>query len=74
MTAAKLPSTVTRVTLTRPEAAAALGVSLTTFDEAIRPELKSIRLGRVLLFRVAELEEWAALKEEPPVFNQLRAA
>jgi hypothetical protein len=51
---------VPRVTLRVPEeAAASLGVSPDFFDQHIRPELKVIRRGRLVLVAVAELERWA---------------
>ena len=50
---------VARVALTREEAAAAIGVSLTTFEQYVRPHLKLVRLGRARLVPVAELERFA---------------
>jgi hypothetical protein len=43
--------------LPRDEAAAALGMSAKKFDEAVRPELRTIRRGGLLLFPVADLED-----------------
>lgn len=51
---------VPRVTVTPAEAAAALGISPTYFDEHIRPDLRTIRPGgRVVLIAVEELQRWA---------------
>jgi excisionase family DNA binding protein len=50
---------VARVTLTPIEAAAALGVSRDFFDEHVRPELRVVRRGRLVLIPVRELERWA---------------
>jgi excisionase family DNA binding protein len=50
---------VPRVTLTREEAAAALGVSLAHFQRHVQPHLKLIRSGSCRLVPIAELEEWA---------------
>lgn len=48
-----------RVALRVPEeAAAALGLSADFFDKHIRPELKLIHRGRLILAPVAELERW----------------
>lgn len=47
------------ITVNRDEAAAALGVSVDSFDRHIRPQLPVIRLGRMVLFAVGELEQWA---------------
>jgi excisionase family DNA binding protein len=51
---------VPRVALTREEAAAALGMSLDTFERYVQPHLRIIRLGgRVRLVAMEELQEWA---------------
>jgi hypothetical protein len=50
---------VPRVALTRAEAAAAIGVSLTTFETQVQPALRLVRLGRVRLVPVEELQRWA---------------
>ncbi len=49
---------VPRVTLTRQEAAASLGVSLSTFQRNIQPDLRIVRRGSMRLVPVAELEQW----------------
>jgi hypothetical protein len=52
---------IPRVALRVPdEAASALGVSPDFFDERIRPELRLIKRGRLILVSVRELENWAA--------------
>jgi hypothetical protein len=57
-------STPPRVTLRCPtEAAEALGVSPDSFDDHIRPELKLIRRGRLVLVSVSELERWVRANE-----------
>jgi excisionase family DNA binding protein len=50
---------VPRIALTAAEAAAAIGVGRTTFETQIRPELRHIQRGRLVLFPVKELEDWA---------------
>lgn len=55
---------VQRVTLTPIEAAAALGVSRDFFDEHVKPELRLIRRGRLVLVPVGELERWANASAE----------
>jgi excisionase family DNA binding protein len=57
--AATMTAPVARVTLSREEAAAALGVSLDTFERYVQSDLRIIRLGRLRLVPVAELERWA---------------
>jgi excisionase family DNA binding protein len=62
--AKKLSRPVPAVTLTPPEAAAALGVGQDFFTEHVRPELRLIRRGRKVLIPVRELEQWAELNAE----------
>lgn len=47
-----------RITLTPNEAAEALGVSRDFFDEHVKPEVRVIRRGRLVLVPVRELERW----------------
>ena len=47
-----------RLSLGAEEAAQALGVGRTTFDELIAPELRKVRVGRRVLYPVRELERW----------------
>ena len=51
---------VPRLALTREEAAAALGVSLSHFERHVQPELKLIYSGSARLVPIHELEAWAA--------------
>jgi len=55
---------VPRVALTREEAAASLGMSLDSFERHVQPHLKLIRVGRVRLVPIAELEQWARTASE----------
>jgi hypothetical protein len=50
---------VPRVTLSREEAAAALGVSLAHFKRHIQPHLRLVRSGSCRLVAVEELRRWA---------------
>jgi hypothetical protein len=50
---------VPRVALTRSEAAAALGMSLPSFERHVQPELRLVRRGSLRLVPVAELARWA---------------
>lgn len=49
---------VPRFTLTRKEAAAALGISLNHFERRVQPELKVVISGQLVLIPIAELERW----------------
>jgi excisionase family DNA binding protein len=48
-----------RVTVTPEEASASLGVSRDFFDEHVKPELRLIRRGRLILIPIRELDRWA---------------
>jgi excisionase family DNA binding protein len=49
---------IPRVALTREEAAAALGMSLDSFERHVQPSLRLVRLGRIRLVPIRELERW----------------
>ena len=50
---------VPRVSLTRDEAAASLGVSPAHFKRHVQPNLRVIRSGSCRLFLISELQRWA---------------
>jgi hypothetical protein len=56
---------VPRVALKREEAAAALGMSLDSFERHVQRHLRVIRRGRMVLVPIAELERWATDAAEP---------
>lgn len=62
--AKKLPTTIPRIALTPPEAAAAIGVGPDFFEANIAPELRLVRRGRKRLVPVSELERWTAENAE----------
>lgn len=49
---------IPRVALTREEAAAALGMSLDSFERYVQPSIRMIYAGRMRLVPIAELERW----------------
>lgn len=49
---------VPRLALSKPEAAAALGLGLDCFEEHVAPHLRIVRIGRRKLIDVRELERW----------------
>ena len=57
------PGQPPRVTLTKPEAAASLGISTDHFERHVMRDLRVIRCGRRVLIRVGELERWAVEHE-----------
>jgi hypothetical protein len=50
---------VPRICLTREEAAAAIGVSLSHFERHVQPHLRLIYSGSARLVSLRELEVWA---------------
>lgn len=59
-----------RLALRMDEAAESIGCSRDFFDEHVRPDLRVVRRGRLVLVAVAEVERWlrenAALTLEEP--------
>jgi hypothetical protein len=49
---------IPRLALTREEAAYALGMSLNSFERHVQPTIRMVRLGRMRLVPVGELERW----------------
>jgi hypothetical protein len=50
---------VPAIALRRPEAAAALGLSVETFDAHVRPFVPAVRTGSVVTYTVAGLMAWS---------------
>jgi hypothetical protein len=69
--AKKLPSTIPRIALTPPEAAAAIGVGPDFFDAEVAPELRLIRRGRKRLVPVTELERWTRESAAMPAGQEI---
>jgi hypothetical protein len=63
------PSTapIPRIALARDEAAAALGLSVDSFERHVQPDLSVIRPGELWLVSVRELERWADTAAERTV-------
>jgi hypothetical protein len=49
---------IPRLALTREEAAQAVGMSLDSFERHVQPTVRLVRLGRMRLMPIAELERW----------------
>jgi hypothetical protein len=58
VTASKLKAPIPRFALTLPEAAAALGMSPSSFERYVRPQVRLIRRGAMVLVPCSELERW----------------
>jgi hypothetical protein len=52
------PDGIPRLALNQEEAAAAVGLSVNSFKEHVRPRVKRVDVGRRVLFPVAELQAW----------------
>ena len=60
---------IPRVSLTREEAAASLGIGLDSFERYVQPHVRMIRWGRLRLVPVAELERFV-LEAAAPILRQ----
>jgi hypothetical protein len=49
---------IPRLALTREEAATSIGMSLDSFERHVQPTLRLVRLGRMRLVPISELERW----------------
>jgi hypothetical protein len=49
---------VPRLALSREEAAASIGMSIDSFERHVQPSIRMLRLGRLRLVPVRELERW----------------
>ncbi len=58
MSAPPVTAPVPRLALTREEAAAAIGMSLDSFERHVQPTLKIVRLGKMRLVSIGELQAW----------------
>ena len=47
-----------QLALSKPDAAAALDISINSFERHVQPELRVVRRGKLRLFPVEELERW----------------
>ncbi len=53
------PIAIAPIALSKPDAAAALDMSVDSFERYVMADVRCIRRGRLRLFPVAELERWA---------------
>ncbi|MGI8624511.1 MAG: hypothetical protein ACR2NB_13760 [Solirubrobacteraceae bacterium] len=60
--------------LRRAEAAAALGLSVETFDDHVRPALPVVRISGVVVYPLSGLQAWLARHEERPAGDRVRRA
>lgn len=60
MTASKISAPIPRIALTLPEAAAAVGMSPSSFERYVKPHVRTIRKGKLVQVPTRELERWVA--------------
>ena len=56
--------TLLPIALSKEQAAAVLGMSADSFERYVQPHVPCIRRNRLRLYRVADLERWAAANAE----------
>lgn len=56
---------IPRLALSRRDAAAAIGMGLDSFERHVQPTLAMVRLGRMRLVPVTELQRWLNSHAEP---------
>lgn len=54
-----VPIAITPIALSKTEAAAALSMSVDSFERYVQSDVRCIRRGRLRLFPRVELERWA---------------
>jgi excisionase family DNA binding protein len=52
-------------------AAKLLSISVDTFERAVMPEIRVVRIGRRVLFAVADLDAWAEDHSSVPLVSEL---
>jgi hypothetical protein len=65
---------IPRLALTRDEAAAAIGMSLDSFERHVQPTMRLVRLGRMRLVPVTELESWLNEHARPTLDESNKSA
>lgn len=64
---------VAQLAVRRPEAAAALGISVETFDRHVRPNLPAVRLGDVTVYALADLQHFVDQAADTAPADLIRA-
>jgi hypothetical protein len=70
LSAPVLTFAVRPIALAKPEAAAALGMSVDSFDRHVIAEVRCVRRGRLRLYPTSELERWADENTEHLLANR----
>jgi len=56
-----------RTLYTRKEAAASMGMSLSTWERRVQPDVRVVTVGQLILVRPAELDRWVRERERAPI-------
>jgi hypothetical protein len=56
-----------RTLYTRKEAAASMGMSLSTWERRVQPDVRVVTVGQLVLVRPSELERWVRERERAPI-------
>jgi hypothetical protein len=65
---AKRPKrSVPRTLLTRQEAAESMGMSLSTFERRVQPDVRIVAIGQLRLVAPSELERWVKEHSRAPI-------
>jgi len=67
-----IDAAVPALALRRAQAAAALGMSVDTFDQHVRPYVPAARIGGVVVYRTADLDSWLAEQATSPIDDVAR--
>lgn len=74
MSAAKIRPAIPALALPKLEAAAAVGMGVTAFDEYVAPYVRVVRCGSLRLYPVPDLARWVDDSAEHILADQQRAA
>jgi len=55
----QVSASMPRILVTKAEAAEILGMSVDSFERYVQPYIRAVRKGRLIRFRVSDLEHWA---------------
>jgi len=64
---------IPRLALTREEAALSLAMSLDSFERHVQPSIRLVRLGRMRLVPIHELERWLEQHAEHTITERTAA-
>ncbi len=64
---------IPRTALTREEAATSMGMSLDSWERHVQPSIRLVRLGRMRLVPIRELERWLETHAEHTITERSAA-